>query len=441
MVTFVHTGDWQLGMTRRWLRGEAQARFADARLEAVRSIGAVARREGADFVVVAGDVFEANQLSGQTVGRALEALREVPVPVYLLPGNHDPLEALSIYRSRQFVRDCPDHVHVLDETGPHQVSDGVELLAGPWESKHPDADPLTAALDAAGSADGTLRILVGHGIVDVLDPDRDNRAAIATAPLETALEQGRIHYVALGDRHSRTCVGESGAIWYAGSPEVTDPREQAPGDVLVVRLEAGSDAAARVVPQVEPHRVGTWDFRVISRELTGAADVAALDRELAALGRKDRTVVKLALRGALTVPEHAELERVKQRHAQVLAALHDWERHTRVRVTAGSDDLTALGLSGFVAAAAEEMRVLVSEERGAPYAPEGAGAGGEGPEEHPAVEPGEQPTCGLESDLPESDPAASELLGWDFEPLRPVDAASAAGALALLHRLTADGAA
>ena len=98
-IRFVHTADWQLGMTRRYLSGEAQARFSQARVDAIRRIGVVAKEEDAAFIVVAGDVFETNQVEPKTVRRTLEALSEVSVPVYLLPGNHDPLDAASVYRS------------------------------------------------------------------------------------------------------------------------------------------------------------------------------------------------------------------------------------------------------------------------------------------------------------------------------------------------------
>ena len=64
-MRFLHTADWQLGMTRHFLSaagGEAQSRYGAARREAVAGLGALAAEVGAEFVVVAGDVFEDNQL-------------------------------------------------------------------------------------------------------------------------------------------------------------------------------------------------------------------------------------------------------------------------------------------------------------------------------------------------------------------------------------------
>ena len=78
MTRFLHSADWQLGMTRHFLGAEAQARFTAARLEAVVAIGALAAAEGCGFVVVCGDVFETNHVERQVVVRALEALKATP---------------------------------------------------------------------------------------------------------------------------------------------------------------------------------------------------------------------------------------------------------------------------------------------------------------------------------------------------------------------------
>lgn len=418
MVTFLHTADWQIGMTRHWLHGEAQARYDDARLEAVRTLGRLAAEHACDFVVVCGDVFDANQLAPRTVLRALEALRQVPVPVYLLPGNHDPLDALSVYRSPLFRRECPSHVHVLTDPGPVGVGEGLELVAAPWTSKHPGEDLVAAAVERAGPADGTTRIVVGHGAVDTLDPDRDNKAAIRLDRLENWLAEGRIHYVALGDRHSRTSVGDTGAVWYSGTPEVTDSRETAPGDVLVVEVAEGQVS-------VTPHRVGTWEFRTLRRELHGGADVEALDRELDALPAKDRTVIRLALRGLLTLHDHVRLEQILARHAELLAALIRWERHTRLTLVDDGAAADGASLTGFVGRAAEEMRGLARVDRPDDTETDAADDLADGREE--------------QLDDQADDPAADEqLLAWTYDPARPADDDSAREALALLYRLSAE---
>lgn len=356
MVRFLHTADWQIGMTRRYLPPEAQQRFTAARTDVVRRIGELAAEQGCAFVVVSGDVFEHNQLTPQTVRRALEALRSVPVPVYLLPGNHDHLGPMSIWATPLLREELPDHVHVLDAAGVHEVADGVELVAAPWGGKHPDTDPVAGSLSLlpdGPAPQGVVRVVLGHGGADLLDPDQHNQAPVALAPLTAALDAGRVHYVALGDRHSRTQLGDP-AIWYSGTPEPTDWREQQPGEVLVVDVEPGTDGSRGQVA-VTPHLVASWRYAALDRRVDSDADLVDLDRELTDLPDKDRTVVRLGLRGTLGLAQHARLEELLERHGDTLAVLHRPDQHSDV-VLVGDDDLSELGLGGFLAGALEDMQ-------------------------------------------------------------------------------------
>ena len=56
-TTFIHTSDFQLGMTRWFLKGEAQGRFNDDRESAIMHLGQLAEEVGAEFIVVARYVF------------------------------------------------------------------------------------------------------------------------------------------------------------------------------------------------------------------------------------------------------------------------------------------------------------------------------------------------------------------------------------------------
>ncbi|NAZ82393.1 exonuclease SbcCD subunit D [Kineococcus sp. R8] len=352
-MRFVHSADWQLGMTRHFLDADAQPRYTAARTDALRRIASVAREADAEFVVVCGDVFESNAVGARTVARALEALAAFDVPVYLLPGNHDPLDASSVLASAA-VRRAPGVV-VLDTPGVHEVRPGVELVAAPWTSKRPLCD-LVAAATPDLPADGTVRIVVGHGAVDELSPDRDDPARIALAPLEDAVAAGRLHYVALGDRHSTTQVGSSGAVWYSGTQEVTDRVERDPGNVLVVEV---SDASP---PKVEPVRVGTWAFPVVRAELDSAADVEALAARLAALPAKDRTVLTLTLSGSLSLREKALLDDLLATQAHLLAGVQQWDRHSDLAVYADDDELRELGVGGFADGAVAELAAAAAAE-------------------------------------------------------------------------------
>lgn len=355
-MRFLHTADWQLGMTRHFLAGDAQPRYSAARRDAVAGLGALAAQVGAEFVVVAGDVFEHNQLAPQVVSQSLEAMRAIGIPVYLLPGNHDPLDASSVYTSALFTAERPDNVTVLDRAGVHQVRPGLEIVAAPWRSKSPTADLTAEVLDRVPREPAT-RILVAHGGVDALDPDRDKPSLIRLAKLEDALDRGLVHYVALGDKHSRTRVGGSGRVWYSGSPEVTnfDDVESDPGHVLVVDIDDDNHVT------VDSQHVGRWRFVTLRHQVDTSRDIADLDVNLDLMADKDRTVVRLALTGSLTVTDRAALDACLDRYARLFAHLRTWDSHTDLAVVPADGEFTDLGIGGFAAAAVDELVATARE--------------------------------------------------------------------------------
>jgi DNA repair exonuclease SbcCD nuclease subunit len=355
-MRFLHTADWQLGMTRHFLAGDAQPRYSAARRDAVAGLGALAAEVGAEFVVVAGDVFEHNQLAPQVIGQSLEAMRAIGIPVYLLPGNHDPLDASSVYTSALFIAECPDNVVVLDRAGVQQVRPGLEIVAAPWRSKAPTTDLVAEVLEGLRGLPGgpVTRILVAHGGVDVLDPDRDKPSLIRLAALDDALAGGAVHYVALGDKHSLTEVGGSGRVWYSGSPEVTnfDDVESDPGHVLVVDIDESDPQRAVTVTARD---VGHWRFVTLQHHVDTNRDIADLDLNLDQMSEKERTVVRLALTGSLTVTDRAALDACLDRYARLFAWLGLWDRHTDLAVVPADGEFTDLGIGGFAAAAVEEL--------------------------------------------------------------------------------------
>ncbi len=349
MPRFLHTGDWQLGMTRHFLGEEAQARFTAARFDAVRDIGRVAAAERCEFVVVCGDVFETNQVERKTVARACEALGSIAVPVFLLPGNHDPLDAGSVFRSPTFLARKPAHVVVLDDAQPREVRPGVEVVGAPWSSKRPLRDLVAAASSTLEPRPGVVRVMVGHGAVDTLSPNPNDPAVISVADAISALAAGRYHYLALGDRHSLTQIDPAGRIWYAGSPVATDFDEVLPGRVLVVDVAADAVSAT-------PHQIGDWRFRTEARDLMNDADLDAFAQLLGEAEAKDRSVLRLELRGSLTLRQKQRVDELIEHQRDLYAALNLWERHTDLAVVPEDADFADLGLAGFAQSAVATLR-------------------------------------------------------------------------------------
>lgn len=348
-MRFVATGDWQLGMTAHYLSAEARPRFHRARLDAVKRIGEIAATQSCEFVVVCGDVFESNQLDRAIISRTFEALAAFTVPVVLLPGNHDPLDAASIYDSPAFTSRQPDHVHVLRDSEPFDVIPGVEIVGAPWFSKRPQGDLVAQATqNLAEVAPGSVRIVAGHGAVSTLDPDRESLATIDTDSLKTVLREDRAQFVALGDRHATYSVDDR--IWYPGAPEVTSRREDDPGNVLLVDIDPQTHSSA-----VEKVHIGRWTYLVVEEDVNSDEDVSHLEQRLTDIPNKDSTAVWLILRGTLSTAAKSRLDDVLDHAADLFALVSLWERHTDIAVVAADEDFAGLGLSGYLQETLDEL--------------------------------------------------------------------------------------
>ena len=87
MVKFLHTADWQLGMTRHYLSDKGQARFGANRLDVVEQMEKLAVDNDCQFVIVCGDVFESNQVERQVLMRAFQKMAATPEVMFFLPPN------------------------------------------------------------------------------------------------------------------------------------------------------------------------------------------------------------------------------------------------------------------------------------------------------------------------------------------------------------------
>ena len=129
------------------------------------------------------------------------------------------------------------------------VRPGLEVVGAPWHTKRPGSDLVARACGGLEPAPrGTLRVLVAHGNGGAAG-DHGDAALIDVEAAARAIDGRKVHYVALGDRHSVTKLHDR--IWYSGTPEPTAFRETEPGHALVVDLDESECKVSR-------RAVGRW---------------------------------------------------------------------------------------------------------------------------------------------------------------------------------------
>lgn len=356
-VRFLHSADWQIGKQFGYVSdGDVEsddkaALLRTQRLRTVEKIAQQASEREVDAVVVAGDVFETNAVSDESLRRTVHALSGYRGPWLLLPGNHDAALVESVWTRLERLG-LPDNVRLLTRAEPQLVAEHrLAILPAPLTRRH-EASDLTASLDAMESPPGAVRIGVAHGSVKTVLPAG---IAVMNEIANDRAERARLDYLALGDWHGTLRITDR--TWYAGTPEPDGWKDNSPGNVLEVTIDG---PGAR--PRVETIAVGHFHWHQLDALVHQREDLAALDAQLASLGAPfGRHLVTLKLKGSLDVEAKERLD----------GLLADWRARLHVlRVddsqllaTPSDADLDALGSSGFLRLAVERLRNIENDPR------------------------------------------------------------------------------
>lgn len=342
MPRFLHTADWQIGRQFATLSPENAPMLAEARLQAVERLAALATAERVDAVLVAGDVFDAQTVSERTVRRLFNALAGFSGPWLLLPGNHDAALAESVWSRAQRLGAVPPNAHLLLAPGAQLFeAQGFAALPAPLTQRHTHHD-LTAWFDTADTPTALLRIGIAHGSVQgILADGIDSANPIAADRAARA----RLDYLALGDWHGTK--GIDARTWYAGTPEPDRFRANDAGHALLVDI-----AAPGAAPQVRRVPVGQFHWQQIEAALQVDSDLDALLAQLAAL--TPQHVLDLRLRGQLDLAARARLQaglgaaEARVRHLQA--------DQSALRLVPTDADIAALQADGYLGEVIAELR-------------------------------------------------------------------------------------
>ncbi len=294
VLKLVHTADWHLGKRFLTFPERDRAKLTRARLAAVERAFGIARGMSADAVLCAGDLFDdpdplpqwweplAQKLAGLDPHR----------PVFLLPGNHDPLIPGSVYQEgHPFRRALPSWVHVVDRPDfTYSLKENAILYAVPCCSRSGQEDP-TLAIPAREAGDRRIRIGMVHGSTMEIE-DCQNNFPIAR---DAAARRG-LDYLAIGDHHGY--CEHPGPTVYPGTPEATNFGEREPGYVCKVSFHG--EGRARMSRGLTGH--WTWE----DHTCRSLAELRALR------DGRDRAmhVVRLRLEMRVSAPEYQEAERI-----------------------------------------------------------------------------------------------------------------------------------
>lgn len=354
VLKLLHTADWHLG--RRFPRFgiEAGKTLSRARRDVLDRIFLEAERSQVDAVLCAGDLFDTPQPDEDFKSALLQVLTRLKWknrPVFLLPGNHDPLVAESVWREPSFRNALPDFVHVVDqELLEVALPNDCVLFAVPCLSRAGQKDP-TALIPSRAAGDTRVRVGLVHGSTFDAGDWKTNFPISQDAALDRGLD-----YLAIGDTHGFRFVPPDRKVpptIYPGTPEQTAFDEQDAGHVALVFINRARQAL------VQKRVVGQWKWEELTVKSMEELRLLAMRTDLAA------RVLRLTLDLRVSAPEYQEVEALLGKlqgsastHARVGVLELDRER---LSLDLTNLDALSAGLPPVLQAAAKRLKVQAED--------------------------------------------------------------------------------
>lgn len=320
MARFIHTADWQVG--KPYSRGENNDNrmlLRRARIDVIQRLAAIVKEHRAEFVLVAGDLFDSISPDKGTVSAACQAIGQLGVPVLAIPGNHDHAGPGTIWQQEFFLKEkeaLAPNFKLLDQARECEVA-GVTILPCPLMRKQAAEDCTAWLRSLEPSATGNPRVALAHGSVQGFSSAADEEEG---GPQPNLIDLPRLNpaafdYLALGDWHGMKQVGEGGWVgkaWYSGTPELdrfAKGGEHDPGNVLLIELPGRG-----MRPVVTPIRTARLGWYEESFNLVDDSSLEHLEARLKELlgQRASQDLLRLTLEGTLGFAGHEKLQTLIQ---------------------------------------------------------------------------------------------------------------------------------
>jgi exonuclease SbcD len=210
-LKLIHTSDVHLESDTfgSGARGEV---FRHAVRHAFAGVIDIANSNHADLLLVVGDLFDSNRITGEALDFAMNQIARAKMPVVMIPGNHDAHDERSIYAAVS-PASLPGNLHLILDPGGVSL-EFRELSAHVWGralvEHSPEYRPLSGLPQPVPHA---WNIGLAHGFFTESETSRSS--PITPAEIETS----GYDYIALGHIHIFGDVSQGRTrAFYCGTP-------------------------------------------------------------------------------------------------------------------------------------------------------------------------------------------------------------------------------
>ncbi len=208
-VKILHCADIHIGAAESSLGVLAESRRAETLITFEKIIN-LAKETAVDILLIAGDLFNSNNIEKSFIDRVFECFASIPdIKIVYAAGNHDPLNADSPFKKYTL----PQNVFVLDTNDcfvefPHI---NTRVYGKSFKEVYMQGQP-RFSLETDNSF---INIMCIHGEL------RSDLGSDYNSITNEFIENSGMDYIALGHVHKRTDVGKIGNTYlsYCGCPE------------------------------------------------------------------------------------------------------------------------------------------------------------------------------------------------------------------------------
>lgn len=254
-----------------------------------------------DIVLISGDLFDSSQITDETINFIKRKFDELsPIPIFIAPGNHDPITAHSAYAKIDF----NENVHIFGDEYCYFDIDALKVRVS-GIGFHDESGSNIGKLGQAEKHSTYTNILTIHGNITSGNSDEDYN------PITKAeIGESSFDYIALGHIHSFSGVNKTkNTTWaYPGIPEPRGFDETGISGVIIGEV---SDMGVRLELKPVSERL----YYIIDIELSDIMDneriIEIISGEIQARSEKD--IYRFILKGSINPDFYLDKELIYSR--------------------------------------------------------------------------------------------------------------------------------
>lgn len=310
-MKFIHTADWQIGKPFAGINDiQKRSLVQQMRIDVINKTGLIANESNAEFVLVAGDLFDSTHTDKATVSAACSAIGQIGLPVIVIPGNHDHAGPGCLWEQDFYQREqkaLAPNMRVLLGTDPIELESAI-ILPCPLNRRAVASDPTEWLRNAEvykNLPTNKPRIVLAHGSTQSFSGEEGG--SISNLIDLAQLPDSEIDYIALGDWHGTKQVNSK--AWFSGTPELdrfTKGDDHNPGHILRVEVERNGS------PKVEIVKTAELNWSELTFDFADDTALNEFENQLQILlgQRANKDLLRLTLTGSIGIEASNHLEQI-----------------------------------------------------------------------------------------------------------------------------------